>query len=76
MLHNGLKRAVKSVLRRVVFDKNYYDILENISGKRLRQFSSTITFVIGDPKSENYELPSNHNMILLFRMQLFNMLVT
>jgi len=59
MLHNGLKRAVKSVLRRVVFNKNYYDILENISGKRLRQFSSTITFVIGDPKSENYELPSN-----------------
>ena len=57
--HNGFKRAVKSALRRLVFDEGYYNTLEAAAGKRLHSFRSGITFVVTDPESANYPLPSD-----------------
>ena len=57
--HNGFKRAVKSALRRLVFDEGYYNTLEAAAGKRLHSFRSGITFVVTDPESTNYPLPSD-----------------
>lgn len=55
---NGFKRAVKSALRRLIFDKVYYKALETATGKPLRLFQSRITFVVADPESSHYPLPS------------------
>ena len=57
--HNGFKRAIKSGLRRLVFDRSYYNTLEAATGKPLRSFWSGITFMIADPESTNYPLPSD-----------------
>jgi SAM-dependent methyltransferase len=57
--HNGFKRAVKSALRQLVFDRDYYSMLEAAAGKSLRYFRSEITFVVSDPASAKYSLPSN-----------------
>jgi len=56
--YNGLKRACKSILRKLLFDKHYYNALESTSGKSLRHHRSRLTFVIADPHAENYPLPS------------------
>jgi len=57
--HNGFKRAVKSALRRLIFDKGYYDALERAAGKPLRSFQSRITFVVADPEDAHYPLSSD-----------------
>jgi SAM-dependent methyltransferase len=56
--HNGLKRAAKSTLRRVLFDPQYYRSLESHSGRPLRDDRSTIDFVVADPTGTNYPLPA------------------
>lgn len=57
--HNGLKRAAKSTMRRVLFDPQYYRLLESHAGKPLREGRSTIEFVVADPTGTSYPLPSS-----------------
>jgi SAM-dependent methyltransferase len=56
--HSGFKRASKSTLRRLCFDKKYYRTLEACAGKPVFDFTAKITFVTEDPKNSNYSLPS------------------
>lgn len=58
--HNGLKRAAKSITRRLLFDRKYYYALESEAGKALKSYFSRISFVAGDPHSTSYPLPSNY----------------
>jgi len=58
MRHNGTKRAVKSTLRRILWDDEYYETMESAAGKPLRSYESEINFVIADPTSASYSLPS------------------
>lgn len=55
---NGLKRALKSALRKVFFDAAHYTALEQAAGKPLRRFQSQIKFVTADPARAKYPLPS------------------
>lgn len=57
--HNDVKRAVKSVVRRVLWDNAYYHALETSAAKPLRSHQSRIDFIASDPKSTSYPLPSN-----------------
>lgn len=56
--HNGLKRAAKSSLRRLMWDSRYYEVLEENAGKPLRSYAPRIEFVVSDPTSTVYQLPS------------------
>lgn len=56
--HNGLGRAAKSTVRRVVWDRSYYRALEAGAGRPLRSHRSQIAFVVADPTSAGYPLPS------------------
>ena len=58
--HNGLKRAAKSMIRRLLFDRKYYRTLEFYAGDLQKSLSSRISFVIADPHSGLYPLPSNY----------------
>jgi SAM-dependent methyltransferase len=55
---NGIKRAVKSAFRRVMFDRQYYHVLEDSSGMPPRLHQTEINFVVADPTSSTYPLPS------------------
>lgn len=57
--HNGLKRAAKSITRRLLFDRKYYYTLESEAGRALKSYFSRISFVTADPHSTSYPLPSN-----------------
>jgi SAM-dependent methyltransferase len=57
--HGGLKRAMKSAVRRVLWDKRYYRALEASAGKPLRAHRPRIHFIVADPVSAHYPLPSN-----------------
>lgn len=57
--YNGLKRACKSLLRKLLFDKSYYCYAERTAGKPLQNYCSRINFVVADPEAETYPLPSN-----------------
>ena len=57
--YNGLKRACKSLLRKLLFDGTYYDSLESVAGKPLCDCFSRINFIVADPHAESYPLPSN-----------------
>jgi SAM-dependent methyltransferase len=57
--YNGFKRAIKSAVRRLAFDRVYYKGLEAASGKALRTYRPNVTFVIADPESTKYPLPSD-----------------
>jgi SAM-dependent methyltransferase len=56
--YGGFKRAVKSTMRRLCFDKKYYRILEECSGKRIRDFAHEIKFVTQGTTNCSYSLPS------------------
>ncbi len=56
--HNGMKRACKSILRRLLFDSPYYKALDASAGLPLRNYCSKIDFVVADPQSDSYPLPS------------------
>jgi SAM-dependent methyltransferase len=56
--HNGVKRAVKSAVRRILWDKHYYQVLEASAALPLRSYQSSINFVVADPTSSSYPLPS------------------
>jgi SAM-dependent methyltransferase len=55
---NGVKRAVKSAVRRVLWDGRYYAALERSAGKPLRPFRSRIEFAVADPTGAHFPLPS------------------
>lgn len=55
--HNGLKRALKTIIRRVLFDGRYYDTLEDAAERASRKYSREISFVVADPQSASYPLP-------------------
>ena len=59
MRANGLKRAAKSVLRKVLFDKLYLKQMEASAGINLSQFISKINFIMADPTAADYPLPSD-----------------
>lgn len=58
--HNGLKRAAKSIIRQLLFDRKYFHTLEFYAGRPLKSLSSRTSFVIADPHSQFYPLPSNY----------------
>jgi len=58
--HNGVKRATKSIIRRLLFDKKYYNSLESYAERDLRGISSRIEFVVTDPHGNSYPLPLSH----------------
>lgn len=58
--HDGLKRTAASILRQLLFDRKYYHTLELYAGRPLKSLSSRISFVIPDPHSRSYPLPSNY----------------
>lgn len=55
---NGFKRAVKSLLRKMLFDGVYYDVLEKEADHPLREHCKKINFITADPTNANYPLPS------------------
>jgi SAM-dependent methyltransferase len=58
ILHSGFKRAIRSALRKLLYDRYYYNYLEEVSGKNLRYYINKIHFVIADPTQAEYKLPS------------------
>ena len=56
---NGMKRAVKSVIRRLLFDKLYLKQMEVLAGMNLSSFIPKINFILADPTAANYPLPSD-----------------
>ncbi len=56
--HNGVKRAVKSLVRRVLWDGQYYRALEAAAAQPLRSQCDWIDFVVADPTASSYPLPS------------------
>ncbi|MBI5649261.1 MAG: class I SAM-dependent methyltransferase [Chloroflexi bacterium] len=56
--HNGLKRAAKSVARRMFWDDRYYQALETSAGNSLQLHKSKIKFVVSDPAQSEYPLPA------------------
>jgi SAM-dependent methyltransferase len=56
---NGLKRAVKSLIERLLFAKPYYKQLETLANKELYSHAAKINFVVFDPTDANYPLPDN-----------------
>jgi SAM-dependent methyltransferase len=55
--HNGLKRAIRSAARRLLFDRLYYSTLENAAARPLIPFRGLINFVLANP-DQAYPLPS------------------
>ncbi len=57
--HGGLKRAMKSAVRRVLWDGAYYRALERHAGAQLMERRRDITFVVADPAAASYDLPDD-----------------
>ncbi|MEO8765802.1 MAG: class I SAM-dependent methyltransferase [Ginsengibacter sp.] len=57
--YNGLKRAFKSLARRLLFDKDYFKHFDKVAGIRLKPFIKSIKFIISDPHGTSYPLPDN-----------------
>jgi SAM-dependent methyltransferase len=55
--HGGAKQAVKSAVRRVLFSRRYYRVLEREAGRPLRRFAPDIRFVTADAEASQYPLP-------------------
>lgn len=58
MKHNGTKRAFKYLIRRILFDKKYYSILESYSGNPIRKSEKAIKYFTADPTYSKYPLES------------------
>jgi|SRR5450759_2819762 len=57
--HSGVKRAAKSILRRVLWDNDYYNALETSAAIPLRSHQSRIEFIVSDPTTTSYPAPPN-----------------
>lgn len=55
--HNGPKRALKSLIRRLLFDRRYYRSLERACGEKVSAYAHKISFVTADRHAKNYALP-------------------
>jgi len=55
--YSDLKRALKSAIRRLFFDRRYYRALEAIAGGTFNASRSLIEFIVADPTGTNYNLP-------------------
>lgn len=55
---NGLKRAIKSTIRKIIFDNKYYKALESFSGKSLYQYRNQINFLLAD-NNKPYPITDN-----------------
>jgi SAM-dependent methyltransferase len=55
--HDGLKRSLKTGVRRLLFDRAYYRKLEAAAGRELRSRASKIRFVSADTQGFSYPLP-------------------
>jgi SAM-dependent methyltransferase len=55
---NGLKRASKSALRRLFFDRRYFRTLERAASKPLLPSLPRVRFVLGDAAELRYPLPN------------------
>ena len=56
--YGGFKRAVKSIIRRMIFDKKYYKALEVHAGKPIFACADNIEYVTADHNNSKYPLPS------------------
>jgi SAM-dependent methyltransferase len=56
---NGAKRAIKSIVRRMLWDRGYYRTLTAYAVKPLLSYRSRIDFIVSNPTSGNYPLPSS-----------------
>lgn len=56
---NGVKRAIKSSVRRLLFDRAYFSELNKVSKKDLASSLSGINFIIADPTTSAYPLPTS-----------------
>ena len=56
---NGVKRAAKSVVRKVLFDNLYFKHLEASAGMDLSPFIPKIKFILADPTATKYPLLSD-----------------
>ena len=56
---NGIKRAAKSAIRKVLFDNLYLKQIKTSAGKDLSQFIPKINFILADPTAADYPLPSD-----------------
>lgn len=54
-----MKRALKSTLRRLVFDGRYYDALEQAAQQPLRSYTTKLQLVTADPLGRQYPLPDD-----------------
>jgi len=55
--HGGLKRAMKSAVRGVLWDGTYFRALGRYAGVPLMGHRRSITFVVADPAAASYDLP-------------------
>ena len=57
--NNGLKRSVKTIFRKLILDKKYYNELVGLNQKQLVEESQKIKFMVFDPLSSKYPLKSS-----------------
>lgn len=57
--HGGIKRAVKSLVRRILFDRRYFHALEQEAQTPLLRFRDKIKFTVVKPHDSAYKLPSD-----------------
>lgn len=55
---NGVKRASKSALRQLLFDRRYYRTLERTASRSLLPSLPRVRFVLGDAAELRYPLPA------------------
>ena len=58
MRYNGVKRALKLLIRTILFDKKYYSTIESYLGIPIKEYKNSINFLLADPTSSNYKLES------------------
>jgi len=56
---NGIKRAIKTLIRNLLFDGKYFHALEAAANRPLKSYRSSIKFIVANPMDAKYPLPSN-----------------
>lgn len=55
--HDGLKRAVKTLARHILFDKSYYDQLNKLAGRPLSD--AKLKLIMANPRKAKYPVEDN-----------------
>jgi len=58
LYHNGIKRVIKTVFRKLFLDISYYSNLTGQTRKVFNAYKQNINFILHDPLSEEYPLDS------------------